>query len=175
MNRARLTSAALVFGSVMFAGAAMTAQTQNPAPQAPEMHTVLAGKKFTPPVRGEATVEFVQPVTKRVQGKDTVETTIKVRNISQAPIARLAVTETWYDKGGTVVASSRGAINGLLQPQEIQTITIDTPYNAKMSSNNWNFTHANGTVKVAKVKSLDAPKDENAPADAKKATPAKKK
>jgi hypothetical protein len=28
-----------------------------------------------------------------------------------------------------------------------------------MSSNNWNFKHANGTVKLAKVKSIDVPKD----------------
>jgi hypothetical protein len=38
-------------------------------------------------------------------------------------------------------------------------MTIETPYSPKLSSNNWNFTHANGTVKIAKVKSLDPPKD----------------
>jgi hypothetical protein len=155
MNRARLTSAALVVGSVMFTGAVMTAQVT----QAPPMTSVLAGKKFTPPVRGEATVEIVQPVTKAQPGKNIVVTTIKVRNASLAPIARLQVTETWYDKGGAVVASSRSSINGLLQPQEIQTMTIETAYSPKLSSNNWNFTHANGTVKIAKVKSLDPPKD----------------
>ena len=155
MNRARLTSAALVVGSAMFTGAVITAQVT----QAPPMTQVLAGKKFTPPVRGEALVEIVQPVTKAQPGKNMVATTIKVRNASLAPIARLQVTETWYDKGGAVVASSRSAINGLLQPQEIQTLTIETAYSPKLSSNNWNFTHANGTVKVAKVKSLDAPKD----------------
>ena len=155
----------------MFTGAVMTAQVT----QAPEMHQVLAGKKFTPPVRGEALVEFTQPVTKPLQGKSMVETKIVVRNASPAPIARLSVTETWYDKGGTVVASNRGVINGLLQPQEVQTIVIDTPYNPKMSSNNWNFAHANGAVKVAKVKTLDAPKEgAAAPADATK-TPAPKK
>ena len=155
MNRARLTSAALVVGSLTFTGAVMTAQVT----QAPPMTQVLAGKKFTPPVRGEALVEIVQPVTKAQPGKNIVITTIKVRNASLAPIARLQVTETWYDKGGTVVASSRSAINGLIQPQEIQTMTIETAYSTKLSSNNWNFTHANGTVKIAKVKSLDAPKD----------------
>src|SRR5262245_31808066 len=107
MNRARLASAALVVGSVMFAGAAITAQVT----QAPPMTQVLAGKKFTPPVRGEALVEIVQPVTKPQPGKNMVMTTIKVRNASLAPIARLQVTETWYDKGGAVVASSRGSIN----------------------------------------------------------------
>ena len=66
MNRARLASAALVVGSVMFAGAVMTAQVT----QAPPMTSVLAGKKFTPPVRGEALVEIVQPVTKAQPGKN---------------------------------------------------------------------------------------------------------
>jgi hypothetical protein len=164
MNRARLTSAALVVGSAMFTGAVITAQVT----QAPPMTQVLAGKKFTPPVRGEALVEIVQPVTKAQPGKNIVVTTIKVRNASQAPIARLQVTETWYDKGGTVVASSRSAINGLIQPQEVQTMTIETAYSPKLTSNNWNFTHANGTVKIAKVKSLDAPKDATAPPPAKK-------
>jgi hypothetical protein len=159
MNRARLTSAALVVGSAMFTGVVITAQVT----QAPPMTQVLAGKKFTPPVRGEALVEIVQPVTKAQPGKNIVVTTIKVRNASLAPIARLQVTETWYDKGGTVVASSRAAINGLIQPQEVQTMTIETAYSPKLSSNNWNFTHANGTVKIAKVKSLDAPKDAAAP------------
>ena len=84
-----------------------------------------------------------------------VQTTIKVRNSSPAPIAR-----SWSPKPGTtpparIVAGGRGVINGLLQPGEIQTITIDTPYSAKMKSNNWNFTHANGTVKPAKVKTLE--------------------
>src|SRR5258708_36044822 len=133
MNRARLASAALVVGSVMFTGAVMIAQVT----QAPPMQSVLAGKKFTPPVRGEALIEFTQPTTKALAGKSMVETTIKVRNASPAPIARLQVTETWYDKGGAVVASNRGVINGLIQPQELQTIVIYTPYNAKMSSNNW--------------------------------------
>jgi hypothetical protein len=154
MNRARFAVAATVVSTMMYAGVAMAQ-----APQAPPMTSVLAGKKFTPPIRGEALVEFTQPVTKAQPGKSLVVTTIKVKNSSAAPIARLQVTETWYDAAGGIVASGRSAINGLFPPGEIQTITIETPYNPKMKSNNWNFTHANGTVKVAKVKTLDAPKD----------------
>jgi hypothetical protein len=163
MTRARIAIAATVLSSVFYADAVLAQGAT-----APPMTPVLAGKKFTPPVRGEALVEFTQPVTKRAPGAGNVVTTIKVRNSSQAPIARLQVTETWYDKGGAVVAGGRGVINGLLQPQEIQTITIETPYNAKMSSNNWNFTHANGTVQVAKVRVLEEPKDAATPAAAKK-------
>jgi hypothetical protein len=151
MNRARLIVAATLLSTAVGAGAAY-AQVQ-----APEMHPILAGKKFTPPIKGEALVEFMQPVTKAQPGKNIVITQIKVRNSSLAPIARLQVAETWYDKGGAIVAGGRGVINGLLQPGEIQTISIETAYSPKMSSNNWNFTHANGAVKVAKVKSLDAP------------------
>jgi hypothetical protein len=151
MNRARVIIAATLLSTAMSAGAVL-AQVQ-----APEMKPILAGRKFTPPLKGEALVEFTQPVTKR--NGDKVTTTIKVRNNALAPIARLQVSETWYDKGGAIVAGGKGVISGLIQPQEIQTITIETPFNAKMSSNNWNFTHANGTVKVAKVKTLEAPKD----------------
>ncbi len=153
MTRPRFTVAAA------FAGTLVAAAAFAQATQAPPMTSVLAGKKFTPPVKGEALVEFTQPMTKAVPGKNMVLTTIKVRNSSAAPIARLMVTETWYDKGGGVIASSRGVINGLLQAGEIQTISIETPYSAKMSSNNWNFAHANGNVKPAKVRTLEAPKE----------------
>lgn len=155
MNRARLTVTTALVVMTMNAGVSLAGQ----ATQAPPMQSVLAGRKFTPPLKGEATVEYTQPVTKPLPGRSMVQTTIKVRNVSQAPIARLQIDETWYEKSGGIIATGRGVINGLLQPGEIQTITIETPYNAKMSSNNWNFKHANGSVKPAKVKTLEAPKD----------------
>jgi hypothetical protein len=164
MNRARFALAATLVTTTLCADAALLAQ----APQAPPMTPILAGRKFTAPVRGEALVEFTQPVTKAQTGKNLVVTTIKVRNQSAAPIARLQVAETWYDKAGAIVAGGRGVINGLLQPGEIQTIEITTQYNSKMSAPTWNFTHANGTVKVAKVKVLEPPKDQAAAAPAAK-------
>jgi hypothetical protein len=156
MNRVRIAAAATLVSTIMYAGAALAAQatTTTPSSNAP-LQPVLAGKKIVPPVRGEANVEFTQPATKAIQGQNKVQTTIKVRNASTAPIARLQITETWYDKSGAIVAGGKGVINGLLQPGEIQTITIETPYNPKMSSNAWNFSHANGTVKTSKVKTLD--------------------
>jgi len=159
MNRVRIAAAATLVSTTLYAGAALAAQATTTAPpsttSSAPLQPVLAGKKITPPVRGEAAVEYIQPVTKALPGQNKVQTTIKVRNISQAPIARLQITETWYDKGGAIVAGGKGVINGLLQPGEIQTIVIETPYNKSMSSNNWNFTHANGSVKPAKVKTLD--------------------
>ena len=155
MTRARVAVAAIVATVFGAAGAA----AQSSPPQAPPMKSVLGGKKFVPPIRGEALVEFTQPATRPLQGKSMVQTTIKVRNASLAPIARLQVTETWYGKDGSIVNTGRASVEGLLQPGEVHTLVIDTPYNAKMSSNNWNFKHANGTVKLAKVKTIDVPKD----------------
>jgi hypothetical protein len=145
--------------------------------QAPPMKSVLQGKKFTAPVRGQAEIEYTAPSTARV--KDAVVTKIAVKNISTAPIARLAINDTWYDKGGEVLTAGRGVINGLLQPGEIQTITIETPFKAGMNERQRRslFTHANGDVKPSLVKTFDAPKESAAagtkPAATKKA-PAKK-
>ncbi len=85
-------------------------------------------------------------------------TRIVVKNVSSGPIARLTITETWYDKAGAVVAGGRGVIPGLLQPDEVQTVVIQTQYNAKMSSNNWNFSHVNGTVVPKRVPKIEIPK-----------------
>lgn len=152
MNRVHFAVAATLISTTMFAGAVVAAQSTQLTP-------VLAGRKIVPPIRGEASIDITQPVTKALAGKNLVQTTIKVRNTSAAPIARLQVAETWYDGSGAIIAGGRGVINGLLQPGEVGTLTIDTPYNAKMKSNNWNFTHANGTVKPNKVKAIDAPAD----------------
>jgi hypothetical protein len=158
MNRARVAFSATLVATTLAAGMAQAGQTSS----APPMTSVLAGKKFTPPIKGEAVIEFTQPVTKRE--KDMVVTRITVRNASIGPVPRLTVSETWYDKGGAIVTGGKGSINGLLQPGEIQTIVIETPYSAKMNGNNFNFTHANGSVKPAKVAKLEVPKDESAAA-----------
>jgi hypothetical protein len=163
MNRTRVAFGATLVATMLTAGTALAQATQ-----APPMTSVLAGRKFTPPIKGEALIEFTAPVTKRE--KDAVVTRIVVRNASLAPVPRLTVAETWYDATGAIVTGGKGFINGLLQPGEIQTVTISTPYNAKMKSNNYNFSHANGTVKPQKVAKFEDP---NAPAPAAKGTPTK--
>ena len=125
--------------------------------QAPPMKSVLQGKKFMAPVRGQAEIEYTPPVTSRE--KEAVVTKIAVKNVSTAPIARLAINDTWYDKGGEVLTAGRGVINGLLQPGEVQTITIQTPFRPGMNPQQRKpvFSHANGDVKVHPVKKFDAP------------------
>src|SRR5262249_28074333 len=133
-------------------GVAVLAQ----APQAPPMTSVLAGKKFTPPFKGQADVDFVKPVTKNNKGM--VTTTIQVRNGTNAPLLRLTVDETWYDDKGGLVTGGKGVINRL-EPGEIGTVKIETPFDPKMKANNYNFSHANGTVKPHRVDKFAAAGD----------------
>lgn len=173
MTRVFLAFAAVVVGVSLVAHPARAqGQSAPQAPQAPTLTPILAGKNFTPPIRGQAEVDFVRPETKRE--KDMVVTRIKVKNISAAPIARLTVSETWYGKDGQIVTGSKGFVNGLLQPAEVKTVEIQTPYDPKMASNNFNFTHANGTVKPHQTKSLDEPKDAAKEPTTKPGTAAKK-
>ncbi len=91
MNRARLILAATLVGASFVAAHAQT-------PAAPPMTSVLAGKKFTPPFKGQAEVDFTKPVTKNE--KEMVITKIMVKNNAAGPLLRLTVDETWYDAGG---------------------------------------------------------------------------
>jgi hypothetical protein len=159
-------AAALAAASLVAAG--VSAQT----PQAPPMQSILAGKKIVPPVKGQAEVDYVKPDTKR-KGSMVV-TKIQVKNMSAAPIARLKIIETWFDKSGGTIPGGEGVINGLLQPGEVQTIEIQTPFSANLSANSWNFVHANGSVKPHLVKSLDGATTSKEPAT-KSAAATKKK
>ena len=149
MNRARLILAATLVGASLVAAHAQT-------PAAPPMTSVLAGKKFTPPFKGQADVDFTKPVSKNEKGM--VTTTIMVKNNAAGPLLRLTVDETWYDAGGGLVTGGKGIINRL-EAGEVGTIKIETPYNPKMKANNYNFTHANGTIKPHAVAKLTAAGD----------------
>jgi hypothetical protein len=141
---------AVALVSASFVAVEVSAQTA----QAPAMQPILAGKKLTPPIRGTADVDYVKPVTTR-KGAEVI-TKIQVKNVSNAPIARLRVIETWFDKSGGTIPGGECVINGLLNPGEVGTIEIRTPYSDKLTSNSWNFLHANGSVKPHSVKSFDA-------------------
>jgi hypothetical protein len=150
MNRARFVVAATLAASLV--GVSLLAQTA----QAPEMKSVLQGKKFTPPIKGAADIDYVKSPTRR-EGT-TLVTKIMVKNTSNAPIPRLKVSETWYDKDGNMIPGGDAVINGLLQPGEIAALEIRTPVNPKMAQSMMQFSHANGTVpKPHSVKTLDAP------------------
>lgn len=149
MNRVRFRFA------VALAAATLTAvPVFAQAPDVSQLKPILGEKKFVPPVKGQATLDIKwPPSTKKV--KDMVVTTIEVKNTSPGPVARVTVDETWYDKAGNTIAGGKGIINGLLQPDEVQTVTIETPWKAGMLSNNYNFSHVNGTIKPNRVKAIE--------------------
>jgi len=168
MNRARFVFAAALVGAGL-AGPVL-AQT----PPAPQLTPLLAGRNIKPPLKGTAAVDFAKPTRSR-QG-DLVIEKIQVKNMSTAPIARLTIDETWYDKGGATIGGGKGILKGLLQPGEIQTVTVESPYNAKMSANQYRFSHANGGVTPKQVNKLEGDTKEPAekPAAAKPAPKPKK-
>jgi len=165
MNRARFVFAAALVGASLV-GASTLAQT----PQT--LTPVLAGKNIKPPFKGNAAIDFAKP--SRSREKDMIIEKIQVKNMTNAPIARLTIDETWYDKGGATIGGGKGILKGLLQPGEVQTITVESPYNAKMSANQYRFSHANGGVTPHQVNKFDEDGKEPAakPAAAK---PAKKR
>ena len=67
MMRARDAFAAILVGVLGVGGLSISAQTQStppPAqPPAPDLKPVLAGKKFSPPIKGEANIDFVKTPT----------------------------------------------------------------------------------------------------------------
>jgi hypothetical protein len=165
MTRAHATVAATLLGASM----ALGASAQQTAP--PPMSSVLAGKKFTPPFKGQAEVDFTKPKTTQSKDHKMVITTIEVKNNTNAPLLRLTIDETWYDDKGGLVTGGKGVINRL-EAGEVGTVKIETPFDPKMKANNYNFSHANGTVKPHRVDKLAAAGDaQKEPA----ATPAAKK
>jgi len=151
MSRARFAVVATLVG----ASFASIIGTPVLAQKAPEFKSVLSGKKVLPPFKGQAEVEFLPPVTKKVG--DNVITTFKVKNMAPGPLSRLKIAETWFDKGNNIVAAGEGTLDKPIAPGAVETITIETPWTAKMNGNGYNFSHANGAVKPKRVKSLDDP------------------
>jgi hypothetical protein len=148
MFRVRRVLALTLVAFGLAAGAALAQ-----AVQAPDLKPILAGRQFAAPIRGDAAVEFVYPVPSRT--RDLIVTRVQVKNISKAPIARLTIEETWYDNQGALVIGGTGVLPELLQPGEVKTIIIETPWNPRMARNAYQFRHANGNVpKPARVARL---------------------
>jgi hypothetical protein len=115
-----------------------------------------APPKLVASVRGEATVDITKPNTRVVSNE--VVTTIIVRNTSKGPIAGFKVEENWYDKGGNPVGGDSYRHPRPLPPNEVISITLRTPRTPTMNSNQYQFSHANGTIKTNIVPKLEVPK-----------------
>jgi hypothetical protein len=132
MTRSLCTALALTAGLLLTGGTA-TAQT--------------TATKLISPVRGEAELGYLKPVTKR-EG-NMIVTTIKVKNLAAGPIAGLKVDEFWYDKQGEPVTGAQPfRYRKALMPGEVIDVVLKVPTNPKMDRNQYKFEHANGTIKT---------------------------
>jgi hypothetical protein len=103
--------------------------------------------KLISPVRGEAELGYLRPVSKR-EG-NMIVTTIKVKNLATAPIAGLKVDEFWYDKAGEPVTGAQPfRYRKALMPGEVIDVVLRVPTNPKMDRNSYKFEHANGSIKT---------------------------
>lgn len=184
MHRALVaaTLAAAFVGVIVLDQPAILAQSAPPASSsAAQLTPILGGKKFTPPVKGDASIDFTMAQRREGSGANaTIVSKMQVKNTSNAPIARLKVVETWYDKDGNTIPGGEASVNGLLQPGEVQSLELRTPVNLKMTQSKLQFLHANGGIpkphRVQKLDEAETAKEPAAkPAAATKPTPKKKK
>jgi hypothetical protein len=113
-------------------------------------------KKLVAPVRGDANVEITKPDTKIV-GTDVV-TMIRVKNMASAPIAGFKIEENWY-KGSDAIGGDVYRHRQPLQAGEVIQVTLRTPRARVIGrTNQYQFSHANGTIKPKAVPKLDLPK-----------------
>jgi hypothetical protein len=132
----------------MFAPATLA---QTPAPAAP-----AAPRKLISPYRGQATVDYTKPVTKRAGAN--IVTTLTIQNTSPGPLAGFRLEESWADKSGNLAGGEIYRHPRPFMPGEIIQVTLTTPFNARMQNNSLNFIHANGDVKPKAVPKIEAPK-----------------
>ena len=145
IQRSLALAAALGF---LFAPVALA---QTPAPAAP-----AAPRKLISPFRGDATVEYTKPVTKRAGAN--IETTMTLKNTSPGPLAGFRLEESWADKSGNLAGGDTYRHPRPFMSGEIITIKLTTPFNARMIANSYNFIHANGNVKPKSVAKIEVPK-----------------
>ena len=141
----RLTRMAVAFAGAVLVLSGAVAHAQTPA--------AAGGTKLISPVRGQAEIGYLTPVSKR-EGKMVV-TTIKVKNMAAGPIAGLKVDEFWYDKGGEAVTGAQTfRYRKPLMPGEVIEVVLRVPTDPRMSSNQYKFEHANGTIKATRLPKL---------------------
>ena len=160
MNRQKLMLLTVAGALAVTTGSA-AAQAPKPAAAAPAPKPAAAPAQGAPaerarlvaPIRGVAQIGYTKPVVKRgkVGGKDFVITTMQIKNMAAGPIAGLKVDDFWYDKGGNPLPSDSYRHPRPLQPNEVITVTLETPADPRMNRNQWQFSHANGEIKPVLV------------------------
>jgi hypothetical protein len=134
--------------SVSQAQAKPSTGSSTPAPAPPT--------KFVPPVKGTATVEFMQ-VKSKVVGKEVV-TELRIKNTSSGAIHLLKVDELWYNKKRDMITNGTERYKKPFMPGEVITLEIKSPVvgsSAALDVDMFTFAHANGKVDAKKVKKIE--------------------
>ncbi|MGE0814325.1 MAG: hypothetical protein AB7O28_22030 [Vicinamibacterales bacterium] len=119
-------------------------------------------RKLIPPIRGEAALDITKPNTK-IQGNQVVTVIIARNPATSGAIAGLKVEEQWYDKKRNPVTGDTYRHPRPLRAGEVVTITLRSPRNPNMDTNQYQFSHANGSIKTNIVAKIDVPKTEDGP------------
>jgi hypothetical protein len=120
-----------------------------PAAQAAAAPTPAAPAKWVPPIKGQATVEYIQAKPKLV-GAD-IQSSFKLKNVSKGSIALLSVEEIWYNTKREIATNGLYRHRALLNPGEVIEFTIVSPNKPNLYTNMLMFKHANGTIEPKKV------------------------
>jgi hypothetical protein len=137
--------------------AATVAFAQSKSAQAPATKTAptsgqqapAAPAKFVKMLKGTAELQFIPGKPTKV-GNDIV-TVLKIKNMSALAVSLLKVDEYWY-KDGQVATGDSEAYRKPFMPGEVIEITMKSPFKPNLQTNQWQFSHAGGQVKVEKVK-----------------------
>jgi hypothetical protein len=143
MNRRfALLAAAGLFCALMPSLA--SSQVKPAASSTPASAPPAAPGKWVPPIKGEATIEFMQ--SKPTRTKDAIETKFKVKNTSKGSLALLSVEEIWYNQKGAIVSNGTYRHRALINPGDTIEFTLSSVSKPDVYQNNLVFRHANGTI-----------------------------
>ncbi len=148
-------SVTLILSLATAVAAAQSKPAQAPATKATTGTTAAAPAapaKFVKMLKGTADIQFIPAAPKKVG--DEIVTVLKIKNMSPLAVSLLKVDEYWY-KDGKVATGDSQAYRKPFLPGEIIEITLKSPFKAGLATNQWQFSHAGGQVKVEKVKKFE--------------------
>jgi dienelactone hydrolase len=119
--------------------------------------SMLATSEITllPTQRGLVDIEYTQPI--RRTGRNTVTTTMRIRNQSPNAIAGFEISEVWYDENGNIVTGGQVKYREPIMPRQVIDVELNVPRDSDMERSNTEFTHTNGDVRQSLVPGLPDP------------------
>jgi len=148
-----LSLAGVALLTAVAAGQAGKPAVTPPAASTQKPNDEGAPRKLVAPVRGEAEIGYLAPISRR-EGKMVV-TTIRIKNLSSGAIAGLKVDEFWYNKGGDPVTGAPSfRWRKPLQPGEVIDVVLRVPTHPQMDRPIYKFEHQNGKIKTTLLKKL---------------------